>query len=192
MTHTPTAPLSDLPRIIRENLENCRKHDVANATLVLSREMLEELDGLIGRDGGAVSQDAKAEARIRDEMLADYARIYKYPTPAETVDAFNKYYEDFSAVSVLDRMSNAELEKWFRDRGEDPDEIVQHHKSMIAGIFAAIPTPTQLPQPMEWQSAVGDGRMNNDWQLYVDGSLRRWMENRLAILERRIVELEKT
>lgn len=94
-------------------------------------------------DGGAVSQDEKAEARIRDEMLTDYARIYKYPTPAETVDAFNKYYEDFAAISALERMSHAELEKWFRDRGEDPDEVVQTHKSMIAGAIAAFRTPPQ-------------------------------------------------
>lgn len=108
MTHTPTAPLSDLPRIIRDNLEICREYDEANATLVLSREMLEELDGLLG-------------------------------------------------------MSQC----------------------------PAMPDYRCALEPMEWQSAVGDGRMNNDWQLYVDGSLRRYIENRLHILEQRIAELEK-
>lgn len=55
MTHTPTAPLSDLLPILERELENCRAHDNENATLVLSREMLERLVEIVHHDEGAIS-----------------------------------------------------------------------------------------------------------------------------------------
>jgi hypothetical protein len=42
----PTAPLSDLLPILQRELDNCRAHGNENATLVLSREMLERLVGI--------------------------------------------------------------------------------------------------------------------------------------------------
>lgn len=172
MTHTSTAPLSDLPRIIRENLKNCREHDVANATLVLSREMLEELDGLIGRDGGAVSQDV---IEIPDDI-----RIPLHSFQADLGYLLERHKDPDDEMTVHCRMSEL--------LGQIETAVLK-----LVNYGASLRAPQQvLPQPMEWQSAVGDGRMNNDWQLYVDGSLRRYIENRFEILERRIAELEKT
>jgi hypothetical protein len=51
--------------------------------------------------------------------------------------------------------------------------------------------PAPYLQPMKWQSAVGDGRMNNDWQLWADGLLKRFLDHELARLWQRIAELEK-